>query len=130
MSDNCFKLYLIDGNLQLISHEEAEEIERLNRIAGSRSYEAFLQREEPEEAREIERLHRIFSQRLDESLIPECIEEDTQKVPMVPDLALLLVEIQNMRKRWADEDAALTDFHLYGVLFTDYECDGDVTADA
>ena len=80
MSDNCFKLYLIDGNLQLISHEEAEEIERRNR--------------------------------------------------MVPDLALLLVEIQNMRKRWADEDAALTDFHLYGVLFTDYECDGDVTADA
>jgi len=64
MSDNCFKLYLIDGNLQLISHEEAEEIERRNR--------------------------------------------------MVPDLALLLVEIQNMRKRWADEDAALTreGFHL------------------
>jgi hypothetical protein len=67
---------------------------------------------------------------LTRALIPECIEEDDQKVPMVPDLALLLVEIQNMRKRWADEDAALTDFHLYGVLFTDYECDGDVTADA
>ena len=79
MSDNCFKLYLIDGNLQLISHEEAEEIERRNR--------------------------------------------------MVPDLALLLVEIQNMRKRWADEDAALTreGFHL---VTCDDEWDGDVTADA
>ena len=86
MSDNCYKANLIDAQ-----------------------YEAFLQKEE-EEAREIEIIHRIFAQRFDEAR-PECSEEDTQKVPMVPDLALSLVEIQNMRKRWADEDAAL-DFEM------------------